>query len=84
MKNHTDYRKAMSKREKLWQQTQTLDEVGTLCLLSGLLLGPNVSILSKNKTPKVQYFDKILLSIGAIAVFAAMIKRAVIAKNIKD
>ena len=60
-KNNTDYQKTMIKREKLWQQTQALDDIGTLCLLGGLLLSPDINIVvSKNKTPKIKYFDRIL------------------------
>ena len=84
-KNNTDYQKTMIKREKLWQQTQALDDIGTLCLLGGLLLSPDINIVvSKNKTPKIKYYDRILFGIGAIAVFAAMIRRNILANKIKD
>ena len=69
-KNNTDYQKTMIKREKLWQQTQALDDIGTLCLLGGLLLSPDINIVvSKNKTPKIKYFDRILFGIGFEPVF---------------
>lgn len=78
-RNKESYIKAQAKREKLWEQTHFLDDIGTLGLCSGLLC-KTFSQTSKTKN----FIGNSFLIVGIIAILVAMIKRAVLARKIEN
>lgn len=73
------YKKAQLKRDKLWEQTRLLDDIGTLGLCGGLFCQ---TFTQSSKTKKI--IGNSFLVVGILATLAGMTKRTILAHKIKE
>lgn len=77
LKKYTNFKKNSNdienKRNELYQKTALLDDVGDLCLISGLA---SKFFLEKKDSTIMKYVSNALLFVGATFAFIAIIQRA--------